>query len=200
MKIATDNGKVFNDHEPLNRESTTTECLVNYQICSNATEVTQWGAPSCSGPQPATDNGVRDGRSNWLAVTPHHTQGNTPYPRIARCTCGLQIARLGEATGVRSPVLGYARPTHCLCCHSGYNCVISYIMPSSSNTSSCSSRTDHCVHFQQNAGLRLFMNPWIMHGIDDCYQLTRIWGTLCQVFVQLVLERVHRFTSYHFIL
>ena len=34
------------------------------------TEVAQWGAPSCSGPQPATDNGVRDGRSNSLVASP----------------------------------------------------------------------------------------------------------------------------------
>ena len=32
--------------------------------CSNFTEVAQWGAPSCSQQQPATDNGDRDGRSN----------------------------------------------------------------------------------------------------------------------------------------
>ena len=35
------------------------------------------------------------------------------------------------------------------------------------SSSSCS-RTDRWVHFQQNAGLRLFV-----HGIDDCYQLNR---------------------------
>ena len=29
--------------------------------CSNETEVVQLAAPSCSRPQPATDNGVRDG-------------------------------------------------------------------------------------------------------------------------------------------
>ena len=28
--------------------------------CSNASEVAEWVAPSCSGPQPATDNGERD--------------------------------------------------------------------------------------------------------------------------------------------
>ena len=28
------------------------------------TEVAKWGAPSCSQPQSATDNGVRDDRSN----------------------------------------------------------------------------------------------------------------------------------------
>ena len=53
--------------EPPSGEFTTTECGVNYQLladCSNTTEVTQWGTPSCSRPQPATDNGIRDGRSN----------------------------------------------------------------------------------------------------------------------------------------
>ena len=33
--------------------------LINVTTCSNATEVAQWRAPSCSQPQPATDNGVR---------------------------------------------------------------------------------------------------------------------------------------------
>ena len=32
--------------------------------CSNANEVAQWGAPSCSRPQPATNNCISDGRSN----------------------------------------------------------------------------------------------------------------------------------------
>ena len=36
--------------------------IINY--LQKFTEVAQWGAPSCSQPQPATDNGVRDGRSN----------------------------------------------------------------------------------------------------------------------------------------
>ena len=31
----------------------------------------KWGTPSCSRSQLATDKGVRDGRSNWLAVTPN---------------------------------------------------------------------------------------------------------------------------------
>ena len=37
--------------------------IINYL---QATEVAQWGAPRCSWSQPATDNGVRDSRSNWL--------------------------------------------------------------------------------------------------------------------------------------
>ena len=36
--------------------------IINYLQIS--TEVAQWGTPSCSRPQPATVNGVRDGRSN----------------------------------------------------------------------------------------------------------------------------------------
>ena len=50
--------------EPHSGESTTTECGVNYQLLAVITELAQWGTPSCSRPQPATDNGVRDGRSN----------------------------------------------------------------------------------------------------------------------------------------
>ena len=38
--------------------------------CRSFTEVAQWGTPSCSQPQPAMDNGVRDGRSNWLVAPP----------------------------------------------------------------------------------------------------------------------------------
>ena len=50
--------------QPPSGESTTTECGVNYQLLTVITEAAQWGTPSCSQPQPATDNGVRDGRSN----------------------------------------------------------------------------------------------------------------------------------------
>ena len=57
-------GKVFYGQEPPSGESTTTECGVNYQLLAVITEAAQWGTPSCSQPQPATDIGVRDGRSN----------------------------------------------------------------------------------------------------------------------------------------
>ena len=57
-------GKVVYGQEPPSGESTTTEYGFNYQLHAVITEVAQWGAPSCSRPQPATDNGVRDGRSN----------------------------------------------------------------------------------------------------------------------------------------
>ena len=55
--------KVSFRKESLRGESTTTVCVVKYH-CSNATEVAQYATPSCSRPQPATHNGVRDGTSN----------------------------------------------------------------------------------------------------------------------------------------
>ena len=42
---------------------------LNYHLLA-ATEVAQWAAPCCIGPQPATDNSAIDGSSNSLAVTP----------------------------------------------------------------------------------------------------------------------------------
>ena len=57
-------GKVVYDQEPHSGESTTTECGFNYQLLAVITVAAQWGTPSCGQPQPATDNGVRDGRSN----------------------------------------------------------------------------------------------------------------------------------------
>ena len=75
--------------------TTTTECGFNYQLLAVITEVAQLGAPSCSQPQPATDNGVRDGRSNWLVAQPHPTQGSTPWaPRIAHCNAGCKSTDL----------------------------------------------------------------------------------------------------------
>ena len=56
--------KVFYGQESPSGESATTECGINYQLLAVITEVAQWGIPSCSQPQPGTDNGVRDGRSN----------------------------------------------------------------------------------------------------------------------------------------
>ena len=52
------------------------ENLLRQNVCSiinylqKFTKVAQWGAPSFIQPQPATDNGVRDGRSNWLVELP----------------------------------------------------------------------------------------------------------------------------------
>ena len=77
--------------KPPSGESTTTECGFNYLLLSVITEVAQWGAPSCSQPQLATDNGVRNGTSNWLVAHPHPTQGSTPWaPFIAHCNAGCK--------------------------------------------------------------------------------------------------------------
>ena len=64
LKLEGKKSKVFYGQEPPSGESTTTECGVNYQLLAVITEAAQWGTPCCSQPQPATDNGVRDGRSN----------------------------------------------------------------------------------------------------------------------------------------
>ena len=62
--LATNKGKIFYGHKPPSGESTTTECMENYQLLAVITVVVQWGTPSYSRPQPATDNVVRDGRFN----------------------------------------------------------------------------------------------------------------------------------------
>ena len=56
------------------------------------------------------------------------------------------------------------------------NWVSGHLMYTLCSSSSSRSRTDRWDHFQQNAGLRLFVRTWIVHGIDDCYQLTRTSG------------------------
>ena len=56
--------KVCYGQEPPSGESTTTECEVNYQQLAVITELAELGTPGCCRPQPVTDNGVRDGRSN----------------------------------------------------------------------------------------------------------------------------------------
>ena len=111
--------KVFYGQEPPSSESNTTECEVNYQLLA----VIYWSRPIgnswLQSTTTATDNGVRDGKSNWLAA-PYTLMGSTPWaPRIARCKRGLQIARFVAATGARTRVHGYARRTQCLCGHSG---------------------------------------------------------------------------------
>ena len=64
--------------------------IINYLQKCNATEVAQWVAPSCSRTQSATENVVRDVRSNWLAVTPHPLEGSTAcYKSRARLVAGV---------------------------------------------------------------------------------------------------------------
>ena len=60
------------------------------------TEVAQWGAISCRQPQPATDNGVRVGRSNWLVAPPTLHRVVRPELHVLHTAmrAGLQITRL----------------------------------------------------------------------------------------------------------
>ena len=48
-----------------------------------STEVAQLGTTSCIRPQPATDNGVRDSRYNWLVASPTLI-GSTPWAPSAK--------------------------------------------------------------------------------------------------------------------
>ena len=62
-------GKVFYGQEPPSGDllPQNVGSIINYlQWC---TEVAQWRTPSHGRPEPATVNGVRDSRSNWLEVT-----------------------------------------------------------------------------------------------------------------------------------
>ena len=91
--------------------------------CSNFTEVAQWGAPSCRQSQPATDNGVRDGRSNWLVSPPtlHRAVPPELYVLHTAMPAGLQITRLAALSEPWTCDLRNARPEHCLCGHSEYS-------------------------------------------------------------------------------
>ena len=83
--------KVVYGQEPPSGESTTTECGFDYQLLAVITKVAQLGAPSCSQPQPVTDNGVRNGRSNWLVAPPTLHRAVPPWaPRIAHCNAGYR--------------------------------------------------------------------------------------------------------------
>ena len=83
---------------------------------SNITEEAQWATPSCSRPQPATNNGVRDGRFNCLSVTPtlyravHHDRHL--HGTIWCCLCRELNPQL--------PRVNPARQLPCLCGHFGY--------------------------------------------------------------------------------
>ena len=61
--------------------------------CSNATAIVQWAPRSFSRPQLATDNGVRDGKSIWLAVTPKDYRA-VPSKRHFHCANESHKSRL----------------------------------------------------------------------------------------------------------
>ena len=80
------------------------------------------GSSSCSQPQPAMDNGVRDGRFNCLVAPPTQHRAVPPELHVLHSAMrtGLQITRLTALREPRSCALRNARPTNCLCGHSRY--------------------------------------------------------------------------------
>ena len=113
-------GKVVYGQEPPSGESTPKECGFNYQQLAVITEVAQWGAPSCSQPQPATDNGVRDGRSNWLIAPPTLHRAVPPELHVLHTAMRAANHKTCCSESAANVRLQNARPTHCRCGHSGY--------------------------------------------------------------------------------
>ena len=114
-------GKVVYGQEPPSGEPTTTECGFNYQLLAVITEVAQWGAPSCSQPQPATDNGVRDSRSNWQVAPPTLHRAVPPELHVLHTAMRAANHKTRCTESAANLRLQNARPTHCRCGHSGYN-------------------------------------------------------------------------------
>ena len=81
----------------------------------NTTKVAQWAASSSSRPQPATDNGVRDDRFNWLTVTPHHLRGSN----VLNATCAVQMRSTNYECSKRdaNPVPSEHKAPRYLCGH-----------------------------------------------------------------------------------
>ena len=78
----------------------------------------------CSQLQLTRINGVKYGTSNWLAVTspPHLTQGVPPEIHVLHgVNAGYKLEDWLQKPRREHSSSGYARPTHCLCCHSGYS-------------------------------------------------------------------------------
>ena len=61
--------------------------------CSNAIEVAQWATPSCIWLQPPTDDGIRDGRSKWLANISRPSQASL---LSSSCTVLISVASAGN--------------------------------------------------------------------------------------------------------
>ena len=114
-------GKVVYGQEPPSGESTTTECGLNYQLLAVITEVAQWGAPSCSQPQPAADNGVRDGRSNRLVAPPTLHRAVSPELHVLHTAMRAAHHKTCCTESAANVRLQISRPTHCRCGHSGYD-------------------------------------------------------------------------------
>ena len=83
--------------------------------CSNLLKSTKGNSyNSCSRPQPDTDNGVKDGISNWLVAHPPSLAVPPSAPRE------LEIGAV--SAGNRFCNLQHARQPPCPCGHWGYKC------------------------------------------------------------------------------
>ena len=110
---------------PSEESTTTTECGVvdSINYFSNATEVAQKGALSCSRPQPASDIGVRDGTSNWLAVTlppTLHRAAPSELHVLHDVNAGPKSQDLLQPQGGEPSTIGMAAQRTWLCGHSRY--------------------------------------------------------------------------------
>ena len=110
INIWASKAKVFYGKEPPSGDSTTTECGFNYKLLAVIYWSSQMGAPSCSLPQPATDHGARDGRSNWLVAPPPYAEQFPLSSTYCTVLCGLQITRLAALSEPRTCDLRNARP------------------------------------------------------------------------------------------
>ena len=94
---------------------------------SNAAWLVQWAAPSCSRPQPTTDNGVRVGRSNWLTVTPHPLQGGTARYKNQECCQGIWSLDIWNTTST-SLIINWTLHTLKLLSYRKYILIIYIVM------------------------------------------------------------------------
>ena len=115
-------GKVFYGQEPPSGESTTTDC--EFKIATTCSSLLK--LPNGELLVAVDHNQLRTMASetvdpiDWSHRPPYTGQ----YPVSSTyCTvqCGLQITRLAALSEQRTCDLQNARPTHCLCCHSGYS-------------------------------------------------------------------------------
>ena len=88
--------------------------------CSIATEAAKWAAPSYSRTQPATNNVVRDGRSNLTGRYPNHYRA---VPPERQRHLHMQIRSTNQECSLWDSIsdLWNTRPPHCQCGHSWYS-------------------------------------------------------------------------------
>ena len=99
--LLASNGDVFygRGHPVKNLLTLNVGSIILSTTSSNATEIAQWADPSCSLPQPAANNGVRDSKSNWLAVTPTIHKAVDPEFHLHSANAGYNLQDLLQPVG-----------------------------------------------------------------------------------------------------